>query len=400
MVPDEDEAAATRNLKRTGSACNKLTYINSFFTTYGAGTISSALGLYEETGFATAECTSSGNNDGGGGGDNKNGGNNNANKNSMSATMGCDAGKFVYDTFEGKYCDGNYYLSTEDTLDTYNTNMESISCTQIWDYDVSIGSRRDLGYGSLAESILYYSKACSLQQYPGVCPDPYGIKANYVVNPLTEGERRARIPPNLGAASWFLLLTGVVLTALSVTNVIRKRRRKNMDSSMEPPLYREFGSKLSRAASSMSDSAKSVVSKLSSKRDAEPSNFQNDPIMMQRNDSYMSKLSKASSKSAGILNGAPSKDSASPKKTGFFAKLARAASNMSEGTKSARSGRSRKEEPSPYQVPELNRTDSKGSTGELLGRITSGDLRATRDSVEMNRVSTSEAQILGPNPIV
>jgi hypothetical protein len=327
VLIQEEEEESTRNLKRTGSMCNKLTYINSFFTTYGAETISSAVGLYEETGLATAECTSSGNNNNNGGGNNNN---NNANKNSMSATMGCDAGKFVYDTFQGKYCDGNYYLSTEDTLDTYNAKMESISCTQIWDYDVSIGSRRrDLGYGSLAESILYYSKACSIEQYPGVCPDPFGIKANYVGNPLTEMEREARIPPNLGAASWFCLLTGSVLMILSVSNVIRNKRRrgKDVDDSMEqmqqPPLYREFGSNLSRAASSMSDSARSALSKMSVRRDAEPGNVKDDPVMMQRSDSTRS--------------------------------------------------------------------------GEIsLGRITSGDVRASRDSFEMRLGTSSNAQILPP----
>ena len=223
LVPEVEEATtSTRHLKRTTSMCNELTYINSFFTTYGATTISTALGIVDETGYATMTCSSSGNNNNNNnnnGGNDKNGNNNNA----VSVTMGCESGRFVHDSFQGKYCDGNRYLSTDDTMDTYNQNMEGISCTQIWDYDTFVGSHRELGgYGSLAETILYYSKSCSVSQYPGVCPDPYGVKTQYS-NPSTASKSKAyhsRAQRTLTAFSWVLLAVGITLMFLSVMNAI------------------------------------------------------------------------------------------------------------------------------------------------------------------------------------
>jgi hypothetical protein len=256
-VLHEEVTDSTRRLKRKNN-CNKLTYINSFFTTYGAETISTAFGMTEETGLATATCTSNGNNDGGN--------NNNANNNAVSATMGCDAGQFTYDTFQGKYCDGNKYLSTEDTLKMFNSNMNSLQCSQIWDYHDSVGERRNLGYGSLAETILASSKVCSTEHYPGVCPDPFGIKSGYIADPYKAAAeaQMARVPPNMGAASWFMFLTGIVLILLSLANVIRKKQKqaKFVDLNGNHHIEQGHGSKLSRVASSMSESARSALSRL------------------------------------------------------------------------------------------------------------------------------------------
>jgi hypothetical protein len=119
--------------------------------------MSSALGINAD--YATGDCTSS------------NGG-------SASATMGCASGAYVYALFDGAQCDASSYLYTEDTMDPYNEGMEEITCTQVWDYDAHVGGRR-LGYGSVAETILSDSKACSIEQYPGTCPDPFGVKERH-----------------------------------------------------------------------------------------------------------------------------------------------------------------------------------------------------------------------------
>mmetsp|Transcript_28493 Transcript_28493/g.37282 ORF Transcript_28493/g.37282 Transcript_28493/m.37282 type:complete len:288 (-) Transcript_28493:80-943(-) len=153
------------------SKCNKWTYINSFFTMYGAEIVSDAVGFYDD--YGTSICTSNGN---------------------YSTTMGCSAGKFVKDNFKGSWCNGQYYLNTTDTLDDYNHAMESTKCTRVWDSSQYANKIRNLqeaehssdeaqgdyeGYGSPAEKILYFSKACNIRQYPNECPDPHGLKEYY-----------------------------------------------------------------------------------------------------------------------------------------------------------------------------------------------------------------------------
>jgi len=209
----------SRQLKKRKNMCSEATFINSFFTTYGAMTISNALGLeYEQQ--ATVACSSVQGSNNGGGSDTYN--------NYMSYTTGCESGKFVWSAFHGKFCDGNNFNNTVNTLDTYTANMESITCTQIWDYDVSVGGnrdRRELGYGSLAETILYYSKACSTTEYPGVCPDPFGRNAQYVS--ALSGQTttyHSKAQQRLGAFSWFCFLIGAALAGLSVFHIYRKKR--------------------------------------------------------------------------------------------------------------------------------------------------------------------------------
>ena len=235
LLPTEADLT-TRQLKRkTGNMCTKASYINSFFTTYGATTISNALGLVDDA-HATAACSyvqgsnnnENRNNQGGGGGGGKDQGGGEKYSNYMSYTTGCESGKFVYSEFHGKYCDGNRYNGTIDLLETYNANMEEISCNQIWDYDVSIGSkrgRRDLGYGSLAETILYTSKACSTTEYPGVCPDPFGLNAQYAngISASAMAPYHSQAQIRLGFFSLIFSLTGVALIGLAAANLIRKR---------------------------------------------------------------------------------------------------------------------------------------------------------------------------------
>ena len=301
--------------------CSQANYINSFFTTHGAGIISDAVGIVDSTGYATATCsTTQNNNNNQGGGDNKDNKDdkdNNSNKNKyVSATMGCNSGKFVYDTFQGKYCDGNNFLSIEDTMDTYNADMEEISCTKIWDYNVSLGSyNRNLGYGSLAETILAYSKACTMSQYPDVCPDPYNLLEKYDPTKAT-AVSESSVPLSqrlLTAFSWILFVAGLFLILLSVANLARKKRlvareqklqaqeRKSRDA---PPSYRQealydegvegqfqedsFTARLSRAASTVSASARSLASivKRTLTKQTMGDNYErdNDPVKVARAD--------------------------------------------------------------------------------------------------------------------
>lgn len=227
--------------------CNKGTYINTFYTTAGATSLSSALGITDETGMATETCTvsyrsNSNNNNGNNNKDQKNDNhdnkdNKNNNNNKISATMSCNAtGHFEYDLFLGGLCDGSKYNSTEDSLEAYNEAMQAIDCDQVWDYDLYLGSsgssnnnNRRLGYGSPAETILKYSATCGNYYYSGspVCPGP-------IDEPK---QRMTRAGKAVTRFSWFCMVWGGVLLYLAYLVHMKKRRAKEMGVDCSDPIY-------------------------------------------------------------------------------------------------------------------------------------------------------------------
>ena len=131
------------------NTCGRGTYINSFFTYGGADTLARALDLNinnkdgnryysgDDDSYATdnSECVAI---------DSygrylEGGGNNNNNNNGMSTTMGCAAqhgskyNKFVLAAFQGDYCEGQNYVETLDTLNSYNKAMSKVNCHKIFD---------------------------------------------------------------------------------------------------------------------------------------------------------------------------------------------------------------------------------------------------------------------------
>lgn len=221
LLPDENTNDNRRFKSR--ELCSKATYINSFFTTHGAMTISNAFGFGDD--MATVYCSNvQVSNSYQGGGDNNN---NNNQKKYMSTTTGCVSGQFVYDAFQGKYCDGNKYSFRVDVLEDYNANMEEITCTKIWDYDVNVlgSNRRDLGYGSDAEAILYYSKSCSVDQYPGVCPDPFGTKkrSEKKFNAVSTAPYHSKAQMTMVYSSLIMMAVGVVFFLLAAVQKIFKK---------------------------------------------------------------------------------------------------------------------------------------------------------------------------------
>ena len=170
--------------KNSKHMCQKSTFINSFFTTAGAQTLSNALGTIQtnDINYVTSTCTSGVDDSG----------------SDWSMTMGCnEKGGFIYANFTGKYCEGFYFEGTVLEMTNYtNAMMEEFNCLQVWDYDAYLtqtqNSNRHLqkddagsnqyGYGSVAEQLLYHSKACDLNLYPHDCPDPFGMKDVYDIN--------------------------------------------------------------------------------------------------------------------------------------------------------------------------------------------------------------------------
>ena len=90
-----------------------------------------------------------------------------------SATMGCTAsGYYEISVFESSSCDGNYYLETLDTLDSYNAE-HAIGCRQIMKSDSGSVSVEAI------TQLLSNSWTCDVRMYPHACPDPFGQKANW-----------------------------------------------------------------------------------------------------------------------------------------------------------------------------------------------------------------------------
>jgi hypothetical protein len=223
--------------------CNKKTYINTFYTTTGATMLSSTLGITDNSGMVTETCTVI--NANGEKQENKDeherDGKDDKNDDKMSSTMACDDnGNFEYSVFEGGDCDGSNYNSTEDTLQKYNEAMQGIDCVQIWSYEAyvlksnSYGSsysknnnnRRQLGYGSPAETILKYSTPCNNYYYNGApaCPGP-------VDEPTI---RMARSGKALRRFSWCCFVLGGIMLYLAYCIHLKKIRRAEKKMGLVP----------------------------------------------------------------------------------------------------------------------------------------------------------------------
>ena len=240
--------------KKSKNMCNRLTYINSFFTTAGAELLSTALGTIEtdDIQYATSYCTYEKDDSG----------------SYTSMTMGCDAkGGFTYASFSGKYCEGFNFVENLHQMVNYTIAMEEdFNCLQVWDYDTYANSNNNnnnnhrglnndhnnnnnkhYGYGSIGEELLYYSTVCDLNQYPHDCPDPYGLKNMYDVNllraeaGLTPETPKSLINPDkpfvISTIFMFLLAIALVQFSYYVASESRKRRARRFFA----PCFRLFG---------------------------------------------------------------------------------------------------------------------------------------------------------------
>jgi len=177
---------------RDDVGCGKATYINSFFTTFGAESFTGPLGLGSDSG--NSYCTAIQGNENG----NQDNRNNDDDMWSFYAAdddyvddnyqfvdfssytstgTGCTAdGSFTQDLYKGAFCHGSHYLETVDALSNFNGLLQQQSCTQIYssgndqdyeqpDYDDDQGYDFD---NMNAVHLLSFSKSCSLRQYPKV----------------------------------------------------------------------------------------------------------------------------------------------------------------------------------------------------------------------------------------
>ena len=190
--------------------CNKAHFINSFFTYDGADNLLKAVGItperyYEYDGNGNGERRKLQENDGDGdddaqqkepvehdygnancveinyngeGGDENNNNGRNLASNDVnegySSALGCDAkGNYIMAAFQGGSCNGNYFLDSLDSMDTYNDEFGNIGCHKIFS---NSGDSEDYSQEAIY-TLLRDSWACDTQLYPHSCPDPHGIKS-------------------------------------------------------------------------------------------------------------------------------------------------------------------------------------------------------------------------------
>jgi hypothetical protein len=254
------------------SMCSRSTYINSFFTATGFDSYTRMVeSVQGETVFSSTDSSQlsylSNNNNGGNqngyyspgglssscysGGNNNNNNNNNNDGSSVSYAVGCNSRMFVSKTFTGAYCDGSGEVG--ETLSTFNTELDSVGCIEIYRSTFSDSSSAQNGNSNSATSLLAVSQACSIREYPSSCPDPYGTLSSY-----TSAMERATGVEVVGQSkahrirviiSWILFGLGVLFFILTLLACYVRARRTLRQRRLE---------KSSRIATQKATSQKSL----------------------------------------------------------------------------------------------------------------------------------------------
>ena len=272
-IPKDDSSGST------GSKCQKATFINSFFTTMGVEAFAAPLGV--DTTYGNSYCTVYPPSDGGAiYDDDANAQGHHDTKYNFaaftSAGTGCSRNRFVKDTYGGAFCDGNDHVETTDTLDSFNEALEDLDCVQI--YDTSTGyyyendddgednhddNQEAVDFTALDNTveILEYSITCDVGQYPGVCPDPYGLLSKYN-SMLQSALAKVDIWNKSAGEKAMNAFTGILffLSLLLGLAIIRKRRRitRMSKAPLPPPANDDPSVVSSSAASSTAPSVHSV----------------------------------------------------------------------------------------------------------------------------------------------
>uniref|UniRef100_A0A6T7IZY0 Uncharacterized protein n=1 Tax=Attheya septentrionalis TaxID=420275 RepID=A0A6T7IZY0_9STRA len=176
--------------------------------------------------------------------------------NSVSSTMGCSSkGSFVKASFQGSYCNGNYFLWETDKMSSYNHAMSRIGCTKVY------------GNGRSGDTLLSMSSACDGFSHQGRCPDPYGLKKRYARMSGLGSKNWEPIHKFVRTVSWIGFVCGISLMGLS-RFLRRKYGPRPKKRSSRSRKDKERGSKKKRSSKSKSKSSKRV-SKSRSQADEE-----------------------------------------------------------------------------------------------------------------------------------
>jgi hypothetical protein len=271
--------------KNPNDACQKRYYINTFISNNGIEDFGNALGLNND-GDATSQCVlveedddgeEDDNND-----DNEDDGGSEGNyfqhnvelyPNAHSYTTYCANGRFVTAQFTGKFCTGKGELELMDTLSDLNNELSEVDCVLAYsadesyeendsdnDNDNNSGDENDNNERQLEEEeeenssdenrdedneglrdLLAYSSTCSILEYPNGCPDPFGVKKRFDLNPTTSNG----LVKQMHLIDWLTLTMFVLGMLLLMFSYLKDRESGNVDKSKR----RGFGFRRNRSKS-------------------------------------------------------------------------------------------------------------------------------------------------------
>jgi hypothetical protein len=203
--------------------CRRGTYINSFFTNYGADVLVGALGLNVDTSYSYCheydyDSYYDDDNEEGSGDE---GDDDDSSSTPQSATLGCTLdGKFATALFTDQYCQGKYFWNTtkDGTYNSYNQKLNGLRCQKIWNGKTPKSTTSN-GYASKAHEILAQADVCDTM-VDAACPDPWGKKSSYEHKFLMAGASRTtaldyRVRRPLVNLAHALVAAAVVLAGLS-----------------------------------------------------------------------------------------------------------------------------------------------------------------------------------------
>lgn len=212
--------------------CTKRTFINSFFTNEGIEGFTTAL---EQTGYFSFSVSENGNQNNGNQ-NNKgnnypagmssqcyNGGNNDGNNNGRSYGLACSGKNFVSKKFKGSYCDVNHEVGVTDNNEEFNMQLANAECIPIFSSSTYDGNEDS------SLKLLQYSRACSVNQFPEQCPDPYGKLKAYqrTMNHASEKANDPRREKLRNGFSWILLAVGILLLLAAFSLYLEQKREQS-----------------------------------------------------------------------------------------------------------------------------------------------------------------------------
>jgi hypothetical protein len=200
--------------------------------------------------------------------------NRNKNHNEKSHTdaksygIGCNKNRFAKRTFNGAYCDGNSVSRTTDNLRTFNKEISSADCVQI--YSSADGDYDDESAAGLLEN----SEACNIRAYPDQCPDPHGKLERYT----TALERSTGTGSGFGSGfgraikgffTWIFFLGGLVLYMLGMYAIRWREQRRRKASDRRRKARMSTGGGVPRIGKMFKSRSKQQRSERSEMRDSE-----------------------------------------------------------------------------------------------------------------------------------
>jgi hypothetical protein len=251
------------------TGCSKKTFINSFFTSAGFESFTTALagtgitfqsnsnGDDEEEddgdypGGVSSQCEAEKVNDDDGE-QNGYGHNQKMNQGYTSYGVTCTSnGDYVQSSFVGASCTQSAANTIMNNLTNLNQDLEQAVCVPIYKpsssaYDDDQGNNNNNKNGDNDNdptNLLLYSQSCSVREYPGgACPDPYGKLRSYEhkLEASTGHAHNQRREKAITISSWVLFVLGSLLLVSALTSHTtragRKRQRNSASSNSSSAL--------------------------------------------------------------------------------------------------------------------------------------------------------------------